>query len=109
VVRIHTAGSSATGSFISPTGILLTNNHVLGVDVCPREGCYAQITFLYQRHSAPQEPQTVFVVPLAVDVGLNMAALQVSSGPGATPMATPHYLTLASRDPGSLYRSSALD
>jgi hypothetical protein len=102
VVRIHTPGSSATGSFISPTGILLTNNHVLGVEVCPVEGCYAQVTFLYQRHSAPQEPQTVYVVPLAVDVGLDMAALQVSSGPGAAPMDTPHYLTLASRDPGSL-------
>jgi hypothetical protein len=102
VVRIETAGSAATGSFVSPTGILLTNNHVLGVEVCPLEGCYAKITFLHQRHSAPQEPQTVFVVPLAVDVGLDIAAVQVSSNPGAAPMDTPHYLTLASRDPVSL-------
>src|SRR5207302_3942186 len=102
VVRIRTAGSFATGSFISPTGILLTNNHVLGVEVCPQEGCYAEITFVYQRHSAPQQPQTVFVVPLAVDVGLDMAAVQVSTGPGGAAMDTPHYVTLASRDPRSL-------
>jgi trypsin-like peptidase len=102
VVRIRTAGEIATGSFISPSGILLTNNHVLGVGVCPQEGCYAQITFMHQRHSAIQQPQTVFVVPLAVDVGLDMATVQVYSGPGAAPLDTPHYLTLASHNAGSL-------
>ena len=39
VVRIHTAKAYGTGSFISPDGLLLTNNHVLGVPVCPIEGC----------------------------------------------------------------------
>jgi len=70
VVRVHTAGAYATGSFISPNGILLTNNHVLGVEVCPQEGCYAQITLMHQLHAPPQDPQTVFLVPLAVDTGL---------------------------------------
>jgi S1-C subfamily serine protease len=102
VVRIGTAGEYATGSFISPNGILLTNNHVLGVDICPREGCYAQLTFMYQRHSTLQKPQTVFVVPLAVDAGLDMAVVQTYSGQGADPLSTPHYLTLDSRDPASL-------
>jgi hypothetical protein len=102
VVRIRTAGAFATGSFISPTGVLLTNNHVLGVDVCPLEGCYARLAFLHQRHSSPQPDSPVFVVPLAVDVGLDMAVLQVYQGPGSAPLDTPDYLTLASRDPASL-------
>jgi V8-like Glu-specific endopeptidase len=102
VVRIGTAGEIATGSFISPTGMLLTNNHVLGVSICPKEGCYAEIIFMYQRHSAVQKPQTVFVVPIAVDVGLDMAVVQVQSGPGGAPLDTPSYLTLSSRDAGSL-------
>jgi hypothetical protein len=106
VVRIGTAGQSATGSFISPNGILITNNHVLGIDVCPIEGCYAALTFMYQRHATPQAPQTVFVVPLAIDVGLDMAVMQVhSAGPAGPPLSTPHYLTLDSRDPASLLGS----
>jgi hypothetical protein len=106
VVRIGTAGQLATGSFISPNGILITNNHVLGVDVCPIEGCYAALTFMYQRHATPQAPQTVFVVPLAIDVGLDMAVMQVhSAGPASPPLSTPHYLTLDSRDPASLLGS----
>jgi hypothetical protein len=102
VVRISTVGEFATGSFISPTGVLLTNNHVLGVGICPVEGCYAQLTFMYQRHSPLTAPQQVFVVPMAVDVGLDMAVVQVYSGPGGSMLDTPHHLTLASRDPASL-------
>jgi hypothetical protein len=102
VVRIRTAGAYATGSFISPDGILLTNNHVLGVDVCPQEGCYAQVSFMHQLHADPQDPQTVFFVPLAVDVGLDVAVLQAYAAPGSASLNTPHYLTLASHDAGSL-------
>jgi hypothetical protein len=102
VVRISTAGELATGSFISPTGLLLTNNHVLGVDICPLEGCFANITFMYQRGSPAQQPQTVFVVPVAVDVGLDMAVMQAYPQPGAAPLETPNYLTIDARDPSSL-------
>jgi hypothetical protein len=102
VVRIGTADEVATGTFISPAGVLLTNNHVLGVGICPVEGCYARLTFMYQRHSPVQSPQTVFVVPLAVDVGLDMAVVQTYSDKGGAPLATPRYVTLDSRDPASL-------
>jgi Trypsin-like peptidase domain len=102
VVRIATAGEIATGSFITPTGVLLTNNHVLGVTVCPREGCYAKITFMYQRNATVQEPKTVFVVPMAVSAGLDMAAVQVYSDAGGSPLDTPQYLALKSLDAGSL-------
>jgi hypothetical protein len=107
VVRVGTANSFATGSFISPHGLLLTNNHVLGVDVCPREGCYAKITRMLQRHSTPPKTQTVYVVPLAVDVGLDMALVQVLDGsPGGSVLDTPQYLTIDARDPPALQGSS---
>jgi hypothetical protein len=103
VVLIGTAGELATGSFISPNGILLTNNHVLGVGICPAEGCYAQITFMDQLHSDPAPTsKTVFVVPLAVDIGLDIAIVQVLPSPGGAPLDTPDYLTLDSRDPAEL-------
>jgi V8-like Glu-specific endopeptidase len=102
VVRIGTAGEFGTGSFISPTGVLLTNNHILGVSLCPREGCYAQLTFMHQRGSPPQDPETVFVVPIAVDVGLDIAAVQAYPSPGAAPLSTPDYLTLDARAAASL-------
>jgi V8-like Glu-specific endopeptidase len=102
VVRIGTTGEFGTGSFISPTGVLLTNNHILGVSICPREGCYAQLTFMHQHGSPPQDPQTVFVVPLAIDVGLDIAEMQVYVAPGAAQLATPDYLTLDAHDATSL-------
>jgi hypothetical protein len=103
VVEIATAGSFATAAFLSPGGILLTNNHVLGVDVCPTQGCYAQIWRRHQRGVAPADPETIFVVPLAVDVGLDMTVVQAyEGGPSGPPVGSPSYLTIASRDPASL-------
>jgi hypothetical protein len=104
VVRIRTADEYATGSFVSANGLLLTNNHVLGVAICPIEGCFAQITESYQRGVTPvSEPQTVFVVPVAVDVGLDMALVQAYTGPDRTQMfSSPNYLTISSRDPTAL-------
>jgi V8-like Glu-specific endopeptidase len=102
VVRIATANGLATGSFISPTGLLLTNNHVLGTAVCPVEGCFAQITFNYQRGTKATSPQTVFVVPTAVSAGLDMAVVQVYSSQGGSQLATSSYLTITSRTPAQL-------
>jgi hypothetical protein len=102
VVRVGTSGEFATGSFLSPDGVLLTNNHVLGVDICAREGCYAELTFMLQRHQPVPKAQSVFVVPLAVDVGLDMAVVQVYSDKGGQRLSTPHYLTIDARDPHSL-------
>jgi V8-like Glu-specific endopeptidase len=101
VVRIGTTGELATGSFISPNGILLTNNHVLGVGICPAEGCYAQLTFMYQRHSSNPVTESVFVKPIAVDIGLDMAVVQTYDTSN-NPLATPDYLTIDSHDPASL-------
>ena len=102
VVRIGTAGEFATASFISPSGILITNNHVLGVDICPAEGCYVSLTFDYQRGDPVPTPMAVFAVPLAVDVGLDMAVAQIYVAPGGATLSTPHYLTLEAEDPESL-------
>jgi hypothetical protein len=102
VVRVSTAGDLATGSFVSPSGLLLTNNHVLGVEVCPREGCWMRITFLHQRGEPSQGYQPVFGVPVAVDVGLDLAFVQLYWSPGGLQLDTPDHLTIRSETPASL-------
>ena len=102
VVRIHTAGSYATGFYVSSTGQLLTNDHVLGDSVCPSEGCYVEITPLHQRGKARVAPVTYFAVPNAVDVGLDMALVQLYTAKGGSKVTTPDYLTFNSRTPASL-------
>jgi trypsin-like peptidase len=102
VVLVTIPGGMATGSFISRSGLLLTNNHVLGVGICPVEGCYAQLTWDYQRGTSRQQPTTIFLVPKAVDIGLDMAILQASMEAGGPPLQTPSYLTIDSRDPALL-------
>lgn len=83
VVRIqHPAGISGTGSFISSTGLMLTNNHVLGTEACAREGCVITLSFDHQRGEPALEPLDAFAVPVAADVGLDMAVLQVYQDKG---------------------------
>ncbi|MGO8992567.1 MAG: trypsin-like serine peptidase, partial [Polyangiaceae bacterium] len=86
-------------------GLLLTNNHVLGTAICPIEGCYAQITFDYQRGMKPQTPQTVFVVPTAVSIGLDMAVVQAYTTAGGSELATPSFLTIQSESVASLMKT----
>ncbi|WP_394841459.1 serine protease [Pendulispora brunnea] len=108
VVRIQTTDSSATGSFISAEGLLLTNNHVLGVDVCPKEGCYARITRMHQLGvDPPRDSETIFVEPQHIDVGLDMAVLQAyavdSNGKRTSQrLSTPQFLNRVARDSASL-------
>ena len=91
VVLVQIAGGMATGSFLSPDGLFLTNNHVLGVDVCFREGCCAQIQRMYQRHATPLSPETVFVSPLAIDIGNDLALVQLYDGASpTTKVSSPH-------------------
>ncbi len=97
VVRIETATASGTGSFISSTGLLLTNNHVLGAPVCPLEGCAVWLSIQHQRGEAPQDPVLAFAVPQAVDVGLDIATLQVYQEQGGLMFPSPDFLNLVSR------------
>lgn len=94
VVRIRFAAGYATGSFISADGLLLTNNHVLGVDVCPREGCSFDLSFDQQRGGKPRPAMQVFGVPQHVDVGLDLAVVQVMDAPDGHRVSTPSFLTL---------------
>jgi len=102
VVLVNMPTFSATAVFISPDGLMLTNNHVLGVSVCPIEGCYVEITFGDQRGTPLSAGQIVFAVPMAVNVGLDIAVLQVTSSPGGARLSTPQYVTIDSRDPAEL-------
>lgn len=101
VVRIYTAGSYATGFFASPTGLLVTNDHVLGDSVCPKEGCFLEITLMHQRGAPKLDPVTVFAVPQAVDVGLDLAVAQLYDSMGMK-LVTPDYLTFNSRTSSEL-------
>jgi hypothetical protein len=102
VVRVRTARQSGTGFFISATGQLLTNNHVLGDTVCPVEGCYIEITFMHQKGQLLQQPMIVFAVPVAVDAGLDMAIVQLFNSPGGAKLDSPDYLTFNSQNSPSL-------
>lgn len=103
VVRIGTQVSWGSGAFISAHGLLLTNNHVLGATVCPREGCWVQLTLQHQRGAERQDPVTLYAVPQHVDVGLDMAVLQLYRGDDAyEEFETPSYLTFEERDAAEL-------
>jgi len=101
VVRLSTAGSTATGSFISPTGLLLTNNHVLGNGVCPAEGCYVSVTLMSQLGQT-QQKVVLFAKPVAVDVGLDMAVVQLTYGAGGSNFQSPNYLSFNAQSASSL-------
>ena len=102
VVRIRMAAGYGTGAFISSSGLLLTNDHVLGDTVCPIEGCSIQLTFDFQIGKPVPTPMTVFAVPQSVDVGLDMAIAQIYDAPGGTPLATPSFLGFHDLDAASL-------
>jgi V8-like Glu-specific endopeptidase len=101
VVRVRTAGQSGSGFFISATGLLLTNNHVLGDPVCAVEGCYVELTQMHQRGEPQQQPSNAFGVPTTVNAGLDMAAVQFYD-PNGNQLDTPDFLSIDSEDPASL-------
>jgi hypothetical protein len=102
VVLVRTQRASGTASFISRTGLMMTNNHVLGAEVCPVEGCWVHLVFAHQRGEARQKPRTLFAVPKHVDVGLDMAVLQVFEEDGRTRLDTPDYLTFSEKSAANL-------
>jgi hypothetical protein len=97
VVRIATATESGTGSFISSTGLLVTNNHVLGAPVCPVEGCVIELSLEHQRGEARHRPVVAFAVPQAVDLGLDIATLQIYQQRGGPMFPSPDFLRFDSR------------
>jgi hypothetical protein len=102
VFRIRTAGGSGTGSFISPTGLLLTNNHILGDVACAREGCYLEITLMHQRGQSKRDPIIAFAVPQTFNPGLDMAVAQLYTQAGGDPFGSPDYLQFNPQDSSAL-------
>lgn len=102
IVRTRSANNLATGAFLSATGLLMTNNHVLGTAICPVEGCYVALSFDYQRGETPEAPEILFAKPVAVSVGLDMALVQVYESDGGAKLQTPSFLTLKPEDAASL-------
>lgn len=102
VVRLHTAGAYGTGAYISSTGLLLTNNHVLGQPVCAREGCYVEVSTQHQRGEEKLDDQTYLAVPKAVDAGLDMAVVQLLDPETNALLATPDFLEFEPIDAADL-------
>ena len=106
VFRIRTANAYGTGSFISSDGLILTNNHVAGIDVCALEGCYASLAIDHQRHSPVTDPVDVFLEPLNVNIGLDMAVLRAwrvgATGTKLVKLESPDYLTFEPRQAAEL-------
>jgi hypothetical protein len=92
VVRLRVSQGAGTGSFISSTGLILTNNHILGNEVCPIEGCYVEVSSMHQRGTPYSDPVVRFAVPQAVDVGLDMAIAQLYTEKGGSQLNTPNFL-----------------
>jgi V8-like Glu-specific endopeptidase len=92
VVRLHTAGAYGTGAYISSTGLLLTNNHVLGQPVCASEGCYVEVSTQHQRGALKLEDKTYHAIPKAVDAGLDLAVVQLVDPETNSEPLTPNYL-----------------
>jgi len=99
VVRIvHPAGIAGTGSFISADGLLMTNAHVLGGELCLREGCAVSLSFEHERGQLALPGRDVYAVPEHVDVGLDMAVLRVFLDEAKTqPLGTPDFLSFDPR------------
>lgn len=97
VVRVHPADSYGTGSYISDSGLLLTNNHVLGAEVCAAEGCYVELSPMHQRGEKRQDSVTYFAKPVTIDPGLDVAVVQLVDPETMAAPSTPDYLKFDAR------------
>lgn len=97
IVKIETEASSGTASFVSADGVLLTNNHVLGIEEkgCAREGCWVSLYFEYEL-GAPYKPAVdLFAEPLAVSPELDASLFQMWTDETRRAKYTPpHHLEL---------------
>lgn len=75
VVKISTFNASGTGSFISNDGLLMTNNHVVGAEDCPRQGCFIRIFINFQSDKSYINKE-VFVVPKLVRPDLDLTVFE---------------------------------
>lgn len=91
VVRIGTQMGAGTGFFISQSGLLMTNNHVVGTDNCSIEGCYLQLTFGFERGNKA-DSNTYFAEPLFSDTNLDVSVFQIRDEKGGPAFRPPHFL-----------------
>lgn len=89
-------GGTGSGSFVSATGLLLTNNHVMGSELCAASGCYFSIRLNYQTDKPFQKALKVFGVPQFASVELDVVFLQLHTvaddGTVGAALETPQFL-----------------
>lgn len=109
VVLISSGGGRGTGSFISSTGTLITNNHVLGSSNCLQEGCFISISQHYEKGKESKISQ-VFAKPLHIDKISDISIYQIYTTTEEdkitvktqTKFQSPSYLKMGHDSPASL-------
>ncbi|MBI4403143.1 MAG: trypsin-like peptidase domain-containing protein [Deltaproteobacteria bacterium] len=99
-------GGGGTASFISPDGLILTNNHVLGLGIdgstCAREGCFVNISYDFQIGKKSRTVQ-VFAEPVQVSAEMDAAIHQLWTDSSKTrKVASPHHLDIEPQTPEQL-------
>ena len=108
VVKIRTLDGNGTASFVSADGLLLTNNHVLGINEvsCALEGCHITLIFDLQLGEKSRERE-VFAEPKGVDPERDASLYQIWQNESKTvKLATPDYLKVRSADSKELLNQS---
>lgn len=95
IVRIRSVESLGTGFFMTPKGILMTNEHVLGRSNCLREGCWVTLSFGFGKGTERFREKRYFASPVASNVALDMSVFEIRDAPTGKPIATPDFLRLA--------------
>lgn len=99
IVKISSEAAGGTGSFISAEGLLLTNNHVLGIDdaVCAREGCHIEIRQSYQIGEKLEPYVSVFAEPRHISVESDATIFQLwHDKTRSRKFASPNFLSIRS-------------
>ena len=94
VYKLQTTTGVGTAFFISPHGVLVTNEHVLGKKQCYKHGCMATLIKGLE-WGRVAKGQTLFFRPLLMKLDLDMVVYQVYEDPkGTKPFASPEYLKI---------------
>lgn len=79
IFKLNLGNSEGTGTFLSRDGLILTNNHVLGVEKaqCAREGCHLEIFRDFQIGLRYRGAESVYAVPVSLSPEWDASVFQL--------------------------------